>query len=264
MRPPERAKATETETTLVVVSDTPAEVAGVVAALSGLDGFALLARPDQTIHDRYFDTPQGTLAAARTALRLREVDSRLVLAIKGPVRPGGGAVQTRDEREADWPAPAWSLLHAELGTELGLPAAPPADAFEALRSAGLVVVGDRETLRRVRDVVPAGAERPVAELAVDAVVFHLGAVDARHHEIEIESKAEGGEAALTALAASLAARFGPTLRPWPYGKLTTGNTVARLIEERGRDDLLTADGSLRPASYDAIADLLARERAGPG
>jgi inorganic triphosphatase YgiF len=256
----EGARPTETEATLVVVSDAPEEVTRAVAALTGLDGFALLERPDEAIHDRYFDTGDRRLEAARTALRLRQVDPRLLLSIKGPSRPAELGGRIRDELEAEWSGRGWALLREELGAALGIQAAAPpaADPFEALRSAGLVVVQDRETSRRVRAVVPAGREHAVAELAVDSVVFHLGAVDARHHEVEVEAKAAGGDAAVGELAAALVARFAPSLRPWHYGKLTTGSVVGALIAEHGADEVLTAGGSLRPSTYDAIADRLAR------
>ncbi len=113
----------------------------------------------------------------------------------------------------------------------------------------------------MRAVVPAGEKHHVAELAVDSVVFHLGVEDARHHELEVETKATGGDAAVGALAGSLAMRFAPSLRPWPHGKLTTGSVAAALIAERGRDEVLMPDGSLRPSIYDEIAERLTRERA---
>lgn len=258
-----QSRPTETEVTLVVVSDEPEEVTCAVAALAALDGLVLQPRPDEAIRDCYFDTPDGRLEAAHNALRIREVCSRQLLAIKGPARPGSRAGATRDELEEEWPEPAWALLCAELGHELGLelPEAPPAeDPVEALRSSGFVVVQERETSRAVRAVATQGSERPVAELDIDTVVFHLGPNDVRHHELEIEVKAPGGGDAVAALADSLVTRFEPSLRLWPHGKLSTGKAIAALIEIRGRDELLTGNGALRPSAYDAIAELLARDR----
>jgi len=118
-------------------------------------------------------------------------------------------------------------------------------------------------LRRVRAVVThAGARGPVAELAVDAVTFHLAGSEVRHYEIEVEVKGVGGDAAVAALTESLVIRFWPSLRPWRHGKLATGKAVATLIEQRGRDDMLTEAGALRPTAYDTVAAALAGDVAG--
>jgi inorganic triphosphatase YgiF len=251
--------STETETTLVVVSDTPEQVADAVAALTELDGFALQHRPDEPIRDRYVDTADGLLGRARTSVRVREVGPKRLLTIKGPATGGRGG-ETREEHEIEWSGEAWALLREKLGAELEIPDKPPvpADPIETLAAVGLDVIQERETLRRVRAVVPPGQRRAVAELAIDAVTFRLGGVDVRHYEIEIEVKAPGGEDAVAALADSLLARFGPELRLWRLGKLSTGKAVVSLIEDRESDDLLTDDGTLRPSAYDAIAGLVAR------
>ena len=208
------AKPTEAETTLLIVADPPEETADAVAALTELDGFPILHAPDRAIRDRYFDTLAGALAEARIALRLREVDSRPLLTIKGPPRDGGAGVPARDEQEEPWPERAWALLRLELDGILAVPAAPPAsDPLKALEAVGFVLVHDRTTARRVREVLPrAGARGELAELAVDAVVFDLAGRAVRHHELELEAKAEGGVAAAAALTESLLERFAPGVR----------------------------------------------------
>jgi hypothetical protein len=253
-RVPREAKRTETETTLVVVADTPEDVADAVAALTELDGFALLPAPDQSIRDRYFDTSEGVLAATGTGLRIRELDDRRLLTIKGPARPGAHGGVTRTEQEEAWPDRAWAVLRAELGTVLGVPAAPAAsDPVRALEALGLAVVQDRRIARRVRAALPpSGARARVAELAVDAVTFELDGRAVRHHELELEVKAEGGDADTAALARRLERRFAPALRPWHLGKLSTGKALGRLIDELGPEAVLTADGSVRPSAYDEI------------
>ena len=199
------AGGAEAETTLVIVADPPEAVADAVAALTELDGFPLLRAPDASIRDSYFDTPDGALGAAGTSLRLRQLDTRLLLTIKGPTRAGIAGVPTRDEAEEPWPDRAWALLRRELGGTLGIPGAPPAsDAGKALEAVGLEVAQTRTTARRVRDVLPrAGGRARVAELAVDAVVFDLAGLAVRHHELELEAKAEGGEAVVAELTESL-------------------------------------------------------------
>jgi CYTH domain len=257
-----RTRPIETESTLVVVADSPEEVVRRVAALTELEGFVLRPRPDEAIHDLYFDTPDASLAAARSSLRLREVGTRRVLTIKGPPRSGSFGATTRDELEGEWPERAWKLLRTELAAVLVVPAAPPpgGDPVEALESLGLVVVQERATSRRVRDVDPhAAAPRPVAELAVDVVAFQLPGGPVRHREVEVEAKSAGGDAAVALLTESLVRQFWPGLRPWRLGKLATGKAVAELIERqalepRAEGDALADDGSVRPWVYDLIAN----------
>jgi triphosphatase len=254
----------EIESTLAVCSEEPEEIVRAVAALREIDGFELRPRENEDIRDTYFDTPDGQLDATGVVLRLRAVAGRTLLTIKGPPRAEVHGARSRLELEQEWPDPGWRLLHAELGRHLDLPAAAPAvsDPVEALRTIGLVVVQERRTSRQPRDVVPrAGDGGRVAELAVDSVVFRLAAGEVRHHEVEIEVKAAGGEAALAAVTERLVVRFEPGLRPWPHGKLATGKAVEALGDELRSDDLLTADGMLRPAAYDAIGRFLDRSTA---
>ena len=111
----------------------------------------------------------------------------------------------------------------------------------------------RTTDRRVRAVLPrTGARARVAELAIDAVVFDLDGRGVRHHELELEVKGETGEAAVATLADGLLARFGPSLRPGTSASSRPAGALARLIEERGPDAVLTADGRVRPSAYDLI------------
>jgi hypothetical protein len=252
--PARPAAPTETEVTLVVVADPPEPVADAVAGLPELEGFTLIHAPDEAIRDRYFDTPDRRLAGS--TLRLRDVNAQRVLTIKGPPQPGARVGVTRVEHEEPWPERAWALLRAELGDALGVPAALPAsDPVRALEALGLVIVQDRSTTRRVRAVLPrSGARARLAELAIDAVVYDLDGLAVRHFELEIEAKAEEGEAAIGTIADGLLARFGAGLRPWHIGKLATGEALRRLIAAQGRDSVLTPDGRVRPIAYDAIAD----------
>ena len=132
----------------------------------------------------------------------------------------------------------------------------PTNAIESLAAVGLHVFRTARRGAACGTSSLAEQRRAVAELAIDAVTFHLDGGHVRHHELEIEVKAPGGEDAVVILAESLVARFGPNLRRWRLGKLSTGRAVATLIDERGRAHVLSDDGSLRPSTYDEIVERL--------
>ncbi len=84
----------------------------------------------QQLANTYFDTPAGDLAAARIAVRLRQLDSQVLQTVK-TAGQGGGGLSSRQEWE--WQVPDPSLDQSALA------ALPPfqnalADKIAALRS----------------------------------------------------------------------------------------------------------------------------------
>lgn len=178
--------------------------------------------------DRYFDTPDGRLLAARYSCRLRSEGDRIVATLKGL---GGveGAVHRRDEREIDLPEP---LLDPRDW--------PPSDARElALRLAGdarLEPLFDLQQIRQKCDVLD-GARR-VAELSLDEARAVVGKRPAFYYELEIELAPDGTEADLAVLAAAIAEEH--HLEPEVRSKFARGLETLR---ERGAalDNGLTAE-----------------------
>jgi hypothetical protein len=64
-----------------------------------------------------------------------------------------------------------------------------------------------------------------------------------------------------ALLGALAARFPSDLKPWPYGKLATGQAVEQLLAEGRLEGLLDARQRIRPAAHDLLAEFLAENSA---
>ena len=66
------------------------------AALTQHPYLASHAAHKQSLTNTYFDTPQGDLAKARIALRLRQVDGQVLQTVK-TAGQGGGGLSQREE-----------------------------------------------------------------------------------------------------------------------------------------------------------------------
>jgi CYTH domain-containing protein len=253
----------EIESTLVVVSETPEAILHAIEGLDEVAGYGLADPRPERIHDRYLDTAERELKKRKIALRVRELDGRVLLTLKGPSAVGQWGSEDRGELEVEWSEQPWKKVRAELerhGVSVrAVPDQNAADALDALATAGLEIVQDREAQRRIRDVNHrSGGPGRVAELALDTVTYHLSDRDVRHYEVEIEAKSGEGAEAVAAVTTALTGRYWPWLRPWHHGKLATGQAVAALVGDGRTRDLVGRDGSLEPSAYDAIAEALER------
>ncbi len=160
-------------------------------AADDLAGFVALG-PATTVHneDRYLDTPDGALAAAGYAGRIRTGGAGTVITLKGLRREDdGGAVHRREELEgpadvatgaADWPA------------------STARDAV--IEIAGGASLIDLVTIRQARRKRLYGRDEAVVEVSVDDVEVVAGErIVERFAELELELR-EGDEHALDALA----------------------------------------------------------------
>ncbi len=160
-------------------------------AAEDLAGFGALG-PATTVHneDRYLDTPDGALAAAGYAGRIRTGGAGTVITLKGLRREDeGGAVHRREELEgpadaatgaADWPASAARDAVIEI--------------------AGGAALIDLVTIRQARRKRLYGRDGTVVEVSADDVEVVAGErIVERFAELELELR-EGDERALDALA----------------------------------------------------------------
>jgi len=253
----------ELEAALIVSSDTPQRIVRQIAALTLIAGYRLQPETPQPIHDSYFDTPRRALAAKRVALRLRTIGPLCLLTIKGPSRRTEWGAAERLEFEEPWSAEALDKLVDMLrlaGVTMGRAGRAQGPPVDVIRALGLDVVQDRETLRQPRSVTRSDDQRGVvvAELAVDAVTYHFDVNVVLMYEIEIEAKSAAGTSAVRAIMDRLVAQFAPSLHPWPYGKLITGDIIQRLLRQGALDGLLV-DNTLSPAALDRIEAVLTQE-----
>jgi inorganic triphosphatase YgiF len=253
----------EREAKLAIIGERPGAVADEIAALATLAGHPLVPAGTVALRDVYLDTPAGALRARGDSLRVRIADGQAFVTLKGGGREAEPGVIEREELELSWSDEAYARLLdilAERGISLRRVAVEGDPVFVLLTS-DLAQIQERETSRRIRHVDGPGA--PIAELAIDEVIYRLAAGPARHHEVEIEAKAPAGGPYLPRAVKALRARFGSTLTSWPYGKLATGLAIARLLAA-GEAGVLVAGDQLTAAAYPRLAEMLSREPAPPG
>jgi len=253
----------EIEAALIVYADAAQAVEHRLAGLQTLAEFSLLPRTTQTIEDIYFDTTDCSLRARLIALRVRRLDGTMLVTMKADSRRIV-AGEDRLEIEAPWSSRALHNVVSELRSRgVRVPASPRklglADPAEVMASLGLEPVQTRVTTRTPRDVVARGAEsEPLAELAIDAVTYRFGEARVRLFEVEVEAKGGGDASTVGRIVAHLRDEFPDQLRPWPYGKLPTGQAIQELLADGQLDGLTGQDGMLRPAAYEQIAEVLNR------
>jgi hypothetical protein len=250
----------EVEAKLIVVSETPRSVVERAAALPELAGYRLEDRGELRLRDVYWDTDDRALLRARCALRLRHEGSGVRITLKAQSREVRPGTADRMEIELPWSAEALERVAAALdglGVPLPRPDSAGGEPGDVLAGMGLRPVQDRETVRRVRDVVRAGSDGggPLAELVVDSVGY--GGGEAWHHEVEVEAHGDRGAAVLEELSDALLALFPGELRPWPHSKQATGAAAETLLAGGEADGLVSAEGDLVPAAYDRIDGHLA-------
>jgi hypothetical protein len=253
----------EVEAALIVCADAPQAIGHRLAGLQTLAEFSLLPRAAQAIEDIYFDTADRSLQARLIALRVRRLDRTTLLTMKADShRVAAG--EDRLEIESPWSARALDHVVSELRSRgVGVPASPgelgSADPAAVMASLGLEQVQARVTTRMPRDVVARGAQSgPVAELAIDAVTYRFGQGRVRILEVEVEAKGRGDAITVERITARLRDAFPSQLRPWPYGKLPTGQAIQELLADGQLDGLTGQDGMLQPAACEQIAGLLNR------
>ncbi|MDN6180881.1 MAG: CYTH domain-containing protein [Halomonas subglaciescola] len=188
-------------------------------ALTPQNAAALLAHPllaahapvKQTLTNAYFDTPDATLAAARIALRLRQVDGITLQTLK-TAGHGGGGLSTRNE----WEWEVTSVAGLDLA---GLAELPPMRELGRDTLARLAVQLHTDFTRHRFEV---SHRHSVIEVAIDQGEIVCGEAHARICELELELKA-GAPEALWELADTFAETV--ALRPSDSSKAARGNAL---------------------------------------
>lgn len=243
----------EIEIALVIRSPRAEQIADEIARLDKLGRYGLTPAQWHLLRDVYLDTHDGALEAQRLALRLRVVNGKPLITLKGSLGRTEQGVAKRLEIELAWSQAAYTRLARELRTR-GIVLTRVDAAYQredwigTFKRAGLHIVQDRVTQRRVRNIINTTG-RVCAELAIDKTTFLFSQQVVHWHEIEIEAKSP--RARVDALARQLETRFAPQLRRW-YSKLVTGKAIERLLEQGALQKLLDVRNDLTPTALDRV------------
>ncbi len=221
--------------------------------------YRLVSDRTRSIHDVYFDTVDQSLSRHRLNLRLRQLENKWRLTLKKSPGIFTRNRNLREETELEWSAANWDRILGEISRQgVKLTQSNSGSAYdearpiESLLARGLVIVQDRETLRRQIGIVSVQGEL-WAELAVDTVTYHFRSGTVSLDELEIEAKSQSGHAALREITDAILDRYAPELQRWKMGKLRTGARIEKLLESGRLKGLLDKQGRLSPEAYDLIA-----------
>lgn len=255
-------KSRETEAALVIRSDKAAQIANQIARIEALGAYRLEPQATLKIRDIYFDTPDQLLQKQKLALRIRQVNGRTFITLKGPAQKKTGGGQERLEIELTWSFTALTRLVRELrAREIEIKLTRQdfmrTDPVGTLKRLGFVPIQDRTTIRQVRKITAAdqSGEEELAELAVDAVTYRLGKQAVRLHEIELEAKHE--KARLNEMIQPLEKMFKPALLTW-QSKLATGRALQTLLEDGKLAKYLDDQNNLKPKAYAKLGEILSK------
>ena len=176
-----------------------------------LSHYVLATSPQQQhLANTYFDTPAGDMAKARIAVRLRQIDDRVLQTVK-TAGQGSGGLSSRQEWE--WQVPTPQLDHR------GLAALPPFEGALASALAALQPTLRTDFTRRSWQIDWLDSH---IELVLDEGEIVSGGAQATICEVELELKA-GVPEALWSLALVLAESV--PLRPSDTSKAARGNAL---------------------------------------
>lgn len=252
---------TEIESKLVICAARRRDVVREIHDLDSIAGYGLVRRAPRDIHDRYFDTADRDLSRKQLSLRVRVVDGRMLLTIKGPPEHLEGGGMARFELEEAWTAGSLATALARLRTwGIDLPEAPaetePTPEM-VLESVSLRNVHQRLVRRVVRDAVPESprGSAPAAEIVIDAVRFAVGNRAVLHDEIEVEGRGPDSAAHVRALTSALSDHLGTCVRPWSHAKLVIGFALETLAGQDELDALLDEEGRISEDGYARVEEL---------
>lgn len=233
------ASPTEIEACLLVVADDRRAWFEEQRSRLEIAGLPVIGFESRLLGDTYFDLAGGELAKRDCALRVRATDGasqawRELMTFKGPASSADGLSVERLELELESSIESLEQILAHLrsiGIEISaLPSDSMGTPTEILHRLGFRTIQRRQTTRVATGL---GSRRaPVAELALDHVIFEVGELRIHHHEVEIEALQDTTAHEVDRIASALLQESEGALEPWPWSKTAVGRAL-EILSERG-------------------------------
>ncbi|MFH0960868.1 MAG: methylated-DNA--[protein]-cysteine S-methyltransferase [Pseudomonadota bacterium] len=244
----------EIEAKLIIFANYP----GVIKEISTLDSISdLKLGPicEDVFEDTYFDLPGGVLSGVKWAVRSRRYHDKEIMAFKGPALGTEEGALERPEHEIDWDFDSPQKISSFLeNLKISVNFSPAGDFLNPekfLQTGGFYVIQRRQTTRITRKVFAKGNPNPVAEMAIDSVLFTVGPRRLHHYEIEIESLSQFDHSPIKEALSFLIERFSSSVTPWKYDKLTTVGVIIEMIKS-GTLQGISSYEYLEKSAYDQV------------
>ncbi|OQX96788.1 hypothetical protein B6I21_00105 [candidate division KSB1 bacterium 4572_119] len=252
----------EFEITLIIEGDKVETIFEQISSLKTFGSFHLSDVNTQTIYDIYFDTASDQLKEMGFGLRLRYLNNKKFVTLKGKSRKSTWGGVERVELEYPWNQKGWDKIYRYLNDEIpdlhlqsGLVMEKDAENF--IKKAGLRKIQERKNIRQSKFVYaakPFTCSNLLAELALDSVTLFVGQETFFMYEIEIESKNNGKPADIKEMADLLQVKFGAFIRVYHHSKLTTGKIITLIYTSPEFQGTLKNKNQLAFDSYRLIED----------
>jgi hypothetical protein len=255
----------ETEVSLIIFSDTPDIIATKILDLKEIEGYLLdLKDKSEHIHDTYFDTKEAALQAHKISLRIRRVnDLSPLITLKGPSHKTSYSNLSRIEIEKQWSLDGFTIVINELRKRIPILVLQQYNNFdraipnEVIKGIGLYIIQDRDSHRKVKNIMTKKDSSIVAELVIDYTFYNLSNHEpVGYYNIEIESKADNKPVDLTKY---LVQMYFPNLKVWEHSKFATGKAIKKFQERGELNSLITNTNILKPSAYNKIDQLIKNE-----
>lgn len=215
----------EEEQAFVIISDDPKDVLQRLCNFEKLSG-SYTVGVGELLHivDTFYDTADELVMGSKSSLRVREIDGKPHVTIKGKNESKTGASK-RSELEVAWP---WMIPSPHNVAQLF----------------GMESIQQRKTTRIARPILRKFDGKLIAELAIDKVSYGVASI----YEVEIEMKSSIG-ASLYTLTQDLQKKF-PELKKWKTSKFAIGNLLEQVLLIKTDDT-----GFITPESYEALSKI---------
>ncbi len=240
----------------LIIRDNADHIRTELAGIRHLLEYDIKPKPSQIIYDTYYDTKREFLKEKKIGLRVRRIDSTMLISTKSDIRRTAGNVIQRREVELPWSYESIRRLARHLKLNSPIMSASKFRSIpvsRTLATMGLDAIQERRTNREAREVVRR-SEIPsliLSELAIDKVTYNFKKAMVGISEIEVEAKAARSLPSVRGIADALVSKYGPSVQQWFHGKFVTGLAIQKLLRTGALKEYLV-NGDLGPEAFELI------------